>query len=237
MMLNTKPGNPGKPEEKFKPLVTTKKHKLFCEEIKDEYIKDDKIVKENYKKYHLFTHAFMQEDIEDISNIIYVLNQAQEKDKIHIYIQSPGGSAAEGIELVQCIQYNFSGRITTENMYQASSMGSLMFMIGDEKRIVHPFSRHMMHNYSTSHSGKASDIRARVEFFDKHLQAFMHELYVKKGVLSEKKFKKLIEGKEYWQNARDMLESGAATHLKINGKILEKDEALKALEDLTLEYN
>ena len=223
-------------QHELQPLISTKKHKLFYEEIKKEYVENDKIIRKNYKKYHLFTHAFMHEDIEDISKIIFALNKAKKDDKIHIYIQSPGGSSEEGIELVHCIQYNFSGRITTENMYQASSMGSLMFMIGDEKRITHPFSRHMMHNYSTAYRGKASDIKARVKFFDKHLQAFLYELYVKKGVLTEKKFKKLLNGKEYWENAKDMLKSGAATHLKIDGKILEKDKALKALKKLTLEY-
>ena len=234
MEQNDKNNQKQQPDHLNDLLVSTKHHKLFLENIKNEVIENNKIVKKSYKKYHLFLHAFKQEDIEDISKVVYSLNKAKKDDKIHIYIQSPGGSAEEGIELVQCIQYNFKDRITTEIMYQASSMGSLMFMIGDEKRVIHPFSRHMMHNYSTIYRGKAFDIKTRVEFFNKHLQSFLYELYVKKGVLSKKKFKKLIEGKEYWQDAEEMLKSNAATHLKLNGKLLRKKEALKALKKLNL---
>ena len=188
--------------------------------------------KNKRKQYKLYVGAFgtKEKDKAEFSKIINELKKATKKDKITCYISSPGGAAEVGIRLVNVLKEKFFGRITTVSDYMASSMGSLLFCVGD-KRIIHKYSRHMMHNYSTGyHTMKAEDLKTRVDFFDEHLEGFLKDVYVGQNILTKKEFKKLKKGKEYWFNAKDMLKRNIATHIILNGKEYNKKIGLKKLK-------
>ena len=189
--------------------------------------------KKKHKQYNLYIGAvgIEKDKRSNLDEIVHEIKKATKKDKITLFISSPGGSADVGLRLTNVIQEKFYGKIVTVCDYQASSMGSLFFCIGD-KRIIHRYSRHMMHNYSTGyHSMKAEDLRTRVDFFDEHLEGFLKEVYVGKGMLTKKEFKKMRKGKEYWFNAEEMIKRNICTHIILEGKEYSAKKGLKKLKN------
>jgi len=207
-----------------KPTEFTDHHKLYIKEAETR-VKDGYII--NYTKYDLYLTDFDHDD--NLMPIIHQLQSSTGTDDIcNVYIQSPGGSSDQGIALSDCLKTTFHNRLDTEILYQASSMGSLIFCIGNN-RIVNINSRNMMHNYSSGFSGKASDIKTRVSFFDDHLTSYIKKLYLDSGFLTKSEFKKMQDGKEYWFTASQMLERGIATHLRAEGNLWDKKEAKRFL--------
>jgi len=199
--MEKKPLNkPGMAQNKDK-VIKGKHIKLFIDDFNK---KSEKI------SLHVNGPFSSEKDGEIIAEIVHWLNKVK-SNEISIYINSPGGEVIVGLPLLQTIKGKFK-RIKTYITYAASSMGSILFCIGTE-RYVYPYSRHMMHNYSTGYHGKASDIKTRVEFYDDHLVSFIKDAYVKQGFLSKKEFKKLLNGKEFWFDSKEMLERGIATDL------------------------
>ena len=183
-------------------LVKTNSHVLY--KVKD-------------KKYELYINKFATEkDPSFVSNLIYELNNVKKESSIHIYIESPGGILDTAMAIATTIKNNFKN-ITTEILYKASSMGSIIFMLGD-KRITNEYSRLMLHSFKVGYGLDVSNVVG-----DKH--KFLHKLHKKiftdsyEDFLTRKELKKMYAGKEYWFNADEMLDRGFATHIKIDGKV------------------
>jgi len=206
--------------DKSNKSTDTKSHILFRDTYEE--IVDNKIIKGTHFK--LYVGDFPHDDDPLTSKLIYELQKSKPNDKITVYIQSPGGSTKQGLALIDVITDRFFGKVTTEILHAASSMGSMMFCSGDI-RIVNENSQQMMHNYSGGfNSLKASDLRTRVDFTQKHLGKIIKKIYLSNGFLSKKQFNNLLNGKEYWFDADSMIKKGIATHIRVDGKLLSKKE-------------
>jgi ATP-dependent protease ClpP protease subunit len=204
-----------------------------CGNIKLSVETTDKVIKGKIAKYsHYKLHingVFEFDDLEVIADISNAFSKAKYKtDKLSIYLNSPGGATIIGIPL-QHLCLNSFKHIDTINTYATSSMASLMFCIG-VNRIIYKYSRHMMHDYSGGHSGKASDMKTRITFDDEHLGKYLKDTYVKNGFLSKKEFKQMRNGKEFWFDAEEMLKRGIATHILCDGKKMTHKQYKKYLK-------
>jgi ATP-dependent protease ClpP protease subunit len=168
-------------------------------------------------KYELYINEFIyEEDDVLVSGLLHELNNVEKGSSIHIYIESPGGVLDTAIAIAAVVKNNFKN-ITTEIVYKASSMGSIIFMLGD-KRITNKYSRLMLHSFKVSYSLNVSNVTG-----DKH--KFFHKLHKKiftdsyKDFLTKKELKNMFNGKEHWFNSNEMLSRGFATHIRINGEL------------------
>jgi len=167
---------------------------------------------ETYNNYRLFLGTFKNQGPR-FQGILNELYDTKNKDTLDIRLVSPGGLVIECQQIVNIMKNSFSGRTTAYIESHASSAGAVVFAHAD-KRVIYENSRLMFHNYSGIYTGKYKDIKDRFEFDEKHIIDF---LKVAKRFLTKKEWKKMINGKNFWFDAHDMLERNIATHIIVNG--------------------
>ena len=89
---------------------------------------------------------------------LLVLEAADPKKEIYLYINSPGGLVTAGLGIYDTMQY-VKPDISTLCIGQAASMGSFLLSAGKKgKRFSLPNSRIMVHQPSAGFQGQATDI-------------------------------------------------------------------------------
>lgn len=88
----------------------------------------------------------------------------QQSDKpINMYINSPGGSVIDGLQLIDTMNF-INAPISTTCLGMAASMGAVILSCGEKgKRFVLPHSRVMIHQVSSGMSGTFSDMKIEFE--------------------------------------------------------------------------
>jgi ATP-dependent Clp protease, protease subunit len=100
-------------------------------------------------------------DVDEVSSSIIVgcllFLQLEDADKpIHFYINSPGGSCVDGLQIYDTMK-TISCPVYTYVVGQAASMGSFLASSGD-KRFISKHSKHMMHMVSSGVKGQILDM-------------------------------------------------------------------------------
>lgn len=88
----------------------------------------------------------------------------QQSDKpINMYINSPGGSVIDGLQLIDTMNF-INAPISTTCLGMAASMGAVILSCGEKgKRFVLPHSRVMIHQVSSQMRGTYEDMRIEFE--------------------------------------------------------------------------
>lgn len=130
-------------------------------------------------------------------------------DEIDVVIQSPGGSAFEGIAIYNALK-NHSAFVKTTILGAAASAASIIFMAGDEREM--PANTFLMiHEPSLNMSGRARELREAADFLD-NLTASLVATYSPYVSVSDDEVLALLEA-ETWINADDAIEMGFATSI------------------------
>ena len=88
----------------------------------------------------------------------------QQSDKpINMYINSPGGSVIDGLQLIDTMNF-INAPISTTCLGMAASMGAVILSCGEKgKRFALPHSRVMIHQASVGFNGKSEDVKTSYE--------------------------------------------------------------------------
>lgn len=145
------------------------------------------------------------------------LSQQDPKKTITLHVDTPGGSVANGLSIVDVMNY-IPNPIQTINTGMAASMGSVLLGAGTKgMRSSLPFSRVMIHQVSSGTRGHVADNRIN------HLESEKYN-YVLFNMLSEfcgKTFDEVISSanRDKWFNAEEILKFGLIDEvLYPNGK-------------------
>lgn len=96
-----------------------------------------------------------------IAQLLY-LSSTDDRD-INIYINSPGGSVVDGLGVIDTINF-INCDVSTTCVGMAASMGAVLLSCGARgKRMVLPHSRVMIHQVSSSMSGRSTDLEIEME--------------------------------------------------------------------------
>lgn len=155
----------------------------------------------------------------------YELEQLGEVDSIDVYINSYGGSVAQGFSIYNQLK-NHPAKIRTICNGFACSIASVIFLAGDE-RIMQGASLLMIHNPFCMTMGNASELRKTADDLDKMAQVSI-DLYCQATGLDESTIKDMMN-KETWLSASDALELGFATNVEIKN---EMDEPLRIVQSV-----
>ena len=139
-------------------------------------------------------------------DVIFMIEN-QEADEIEVLIQSPGGSAFEGIAIHNALILH-PAKVTTRVLGAAASAASIIFMAGDE-RIMPENTYLMIHEPSLAINGKARELREAADFLDGLTEALL-TTYKPRIVIEDEELISLFM-KDSWINATDCLEKGFAT--------------------------
>jgi len=183
---------------------------------------EEKIIK---NKYRFFIGMFNNQT-PDFHNILNELYNADDKSILELRIMSPGGLVVECQQIVNLLENKFKENSIAYIESHASSAGAFTF-IRANKRVIYWNSRIMFHNYSGGYVGKYKDMKDRFEFDEKHILNFLG--YAKR-FFTKKEWKELINGKDFWFDAKEMLKRGIATHIILNGKEYDRKKGLKKLK-------
>lgn len=178
----------------------------------------------NTNNYIYHVGEFSQEGPSE-HEVVNKLREAEPNDTLEVRIDSPGGSVYSGIKLYNVINDRFKGRCTTVLDPIGCSMGALSFCMGD-RRIAYEFSSIMFHDYSTFEYGKSGEVEKSLKHSAKVIDSLFKRLVVDSGFLTDREFKKMKDGVDFWFDAEEMARRGIATHIICGGEVFTSEEYL-----------
>ena len=181
-----------------------------------------------HKRYTLFVEMFGHEKTQ-LHQVIYELRKGGENDIFEVRIDSPGGYIKEGLTLYNIMRERFTGRVITYLDSSAYSMGALLFSMGDQ-RIVYEYSSLMYHNYSAGAFGKGDNLKTYIEHEEKNTHHFFKNVIVDQGFMSEDEYNEMLIGRDFWFDCYDMAKRGIATHVMIEGFMIESTDYIEYKE-------
>jgi len=134
------------------------------------------------------------DEAEDYIDLIRTLRCSTEDEKIIITLNTPGGSIAVGVQIINAMRNSLS-TVTTVMDGEVYSLGSLIFLAGDN-HIINKNCLMMCHNYSGGTYGKGHEQAAELEAVSDWFEQLATEYY--KGFLTDTEIKRLLNGKDYW---------------------------------------
>ncbi len=126
---------------------------------------------------------------------------------ISVRINSPGGSADEGLAMYHALKRH-SGTVTTWNDSVAASAASVLFL-GGSVRMAAKQSRVMIHEANTMAMGGKAEFLKVAEVLDKYNQDIV-EIYSEATGIEEKEVAALMAD-ETWYRAQESVDAGFAT--------------------------
>lgn len=145
------------------------------------------------------------------------LEQVDPDAEITLYINSPGGSVADGLALYDIMQ-NLSCPIHTICMGTAASFGAILFLSGDKREIL-PHSKIMIHDPLIAGSG----LTGSATLLHTQIDSLMETREILANIIA-KHTKKTIEEiyektvTDTWFNATQAIEFGLADNIITNKK-------------------
>lgn len=131
-----------------------------------------------------------------------LLRGMTERDSVQFYINSPGGSLAGGMAIIQAMR-DSPALITTVLHPRGYSMGALLFLAGDILD-VRENCQLMFHHYSSVLHGKGNEQAAEVNASVSWYGAIARELCF--GFLTEEELDAMLQGKDFWMQTPEIEE-------------------------------
>lgn len=147
--------------------------------------------------------VFLDAEIEEPSKyreLISVLVNAGPNDKIHLYINSPGGHLDTAGAIVSGI-LSCQAEVTAFIMGACHSAASLIAMYCHAVH-VYDTAYMMIHTASFGSSGNTPTVKAHTDFTIKQCEKLMKDAY--EGFLNAEELKKVLNGIELWFNAEEI---------------------------------
>ena len=151
------------------------------------------------KEHHIYFNKSIQTE-SGLSEINYILNNAEKNDKIYFHLNCTGGSVSQTIELVTSIK-ECKGKVITINKGVCASGASVLLLSGHEI-IIKDMSMMMCHYYHINNSGKGNEIESRAEFEKKFLHSYFKEVY--SGFLSNDELNRMFKGEDFWFDSKEV---------------------------------
>lgn len=153
-------------------------------------------------------------DVDEVSSSIITgsllfLQLLDEKKPIHFYINSPGGSCIDGMQIYDTMKM-ISCPVYTYVLGQAASMGSFLASSGD-KRYISRNSKHMMHMVSSGTRGQILDMEVSMEQTRQTNETLMR-IYSENTGQPVERIKKDLN-RDFYLTAHESIEYGLADEI------------------------
>ena len=132
----------------------------------------------------------------------------EDKSKIEIWFNSPGGGVIEGMALFDFIQMvRRSGHhVTTGTIGYAASMGGILLQAGDE-RIMGAEAYILIHEISAGAVGKMGEIEDQVKFMELIMKRVVN-IFAERTSMSPQRIKSGMKRKDWWIDSTEALKLG-----------------------------
>ena len=136
------------------------------------------------------------------TDLLHVLNTAEENDLITIHINSVGGNAFTAIQIMSAIS-TCKGVVHTTIEGEAASAASIIFLTGHYMSVA-PFSLMMCHNWAGLMCGKGHEMIAHLDFNKRNFKALLHKVYSK--FLTDEEIAKIEDGADLYFDADEIMQ-------------------------------
>lgn len=132
----------------------------------------------------------------------------QQSDKpINMYINSPGGSVIDGLQLIDTMNF-INAPISTTCLGMAASMGAVILSCGEKgKRFALPHSRVMIHQASGGFNGKSEDVKTSYEQLLR-CQKDIYEILSQNIGVNYEEIERLCSNTDKWFIGREAIDLG-----------------------------
>lgn len=134
-------------------------------------------------------------------NLIQLLRMSEPEDTVRIWLNTKGGYMDSALQIIDAMSAS-KAKVIVVMSGEVMSAGS-MIALGAPNVVVGEQARMMIHCASYGVGGKSPDIVDRVNFETRELQSIMNKIY--EGFLSKEELKRVMEGKEMYFNADEII--------------------------------
>ena len=136
------------------------------------------------------------------TDLLHVLNTAEENDLITIHINSVGGNAFTAIQIMSAIS-TCKGVVHTTIEGEAASAASIIFLTGHYMSVA-PFSLMMCHNWAGLMCGKGHEMIAHLDFNKRNFKSLLYKVYSK--FLTDEEIAKIEDGADLYFDADEIMQ-------------------------------
>lgn len=166
----------------------------------------------------LFVNGTVESTMANIITAQLLWLDQQSNKPINMYINSPGGSVIDGLQIIDTLNF-IDSPIHTTCMGMAASMGAVILSCGEKgNRSVLPHSRVMIHQASGGFNGKSEDVKTSYEQLLR-CQKDIYEILSRNIGVEYKEIEELCSNTDKWFIGQEAIDLGIAD--KIVG---ERDE-------------
>ena len=157
----------------------------------------------------------IEDDLSLYRDCIEEIKEANQGDVVSLILNTRGGSLKTALAIINAIQQTEADTVAVIEG-EAASAGSLIAMHCQNVEL-NPYSTMFIHSESFGSAGKRSEVKSQVEFsLDWVENVFRNSYY---GFLTDEEMDKVLEGKDYYFNAEQILE-----RLKQRQAILQEEQ-------------
>lgn len=131
-----------------------------------------------------------------------LIRNADESDKIKIYINSSGGDLHTAIQFLRVLSET-QAEIITSVEGACMSAATIIFLCGDIKEVT-PFSMFMFHNYSGGSIGKGNEMYDQAIFERNWSLDLFTQIYSE--FLTDEEIEAMLDGKDVWLTSEHVLD-------------------------------
>ena len=179
-----------------------------------------------------FTNSI--EDVSFYDHVLHLLYMAEEGDIIDLMISSYGGSLDTLLALRSAIGSS-QAQVTGHLLANASSAAG-MLLLSCHNFVVNEFSTFHAHTASYGSYGKTDDVKSQVDFITKQTEEIVRSVY--RFVLDDTEIQKLLDGKEFYFDHREITERLQYREQKRMEQAQEEfAQQIKEFEEDTFDYS
>lgn len=151
------------------------------------------------KHYHFYLSSAIGSP-DKYTDMIFKINNAAEHDQVSIHLNTVGGQISTGVQIINAMK-NSKATITTILESEAYSLGTLIFLSGDEM-VLNENCRMMFHTFAGGFGGKGSDMISEMASTVDWFIQLGREIYI--PFLSEEEFTALLRGEDLWMTTPEI---------------------------------
>lgn len=179
-----------------------------------------------------FTNSI--EDVSFYDHVLHLLYMAEEGDVIDLMISSYGGSLDTLLALRSAIGVS-QAQVTGHLLANASSAAG-MLLLSCHNFVVNEFATFHAHTASYGSYGKTDDVKSQVDFITKQTEEIVRSVY--KFILDDTEIQKLLDGKEFYFDHREISSRLQYREQKRMEEAQEEAvQQLKAFEEAEFDYS
>ena len=179
-----------------------------------------------------FTNSI--EDVSFYDHVLHLLYTAEEGDIIDLMISSYGGSLDTLLALRAAIGAT-QAHVTGHLLSNASSAAG-MLLLSCHSFVINEFSTFHCHTASYGSYGKTDDVKSQVDFITRQTEEIVRSVY--QFILDDAEIQKLLDGKEFYFDHREITERLQQREQKRQEEAQEQhSNFLKEIEDQEFDYS